>query len=162
MKCQSCGKREATVKYMENINGMKQELHFCYDCAKKLGFVNFSDIFSPIFVTIPETKKVNIQKCGKCGYTFDEYVKNGVFGCGECYNAFSDRLDELLLKLHGKNRHLKINKLKAKKSNKNNVDTVDDKINKLKEELNDLVKAEEYEKAAVIRDKIKLLEEKRG
>ena len=45
MKCQSCGKREATVKYFEDINGSKQELHFCTECAAKLGFENFSDIF---------------------------------------------------------------------------------------------------------------------
>ena len=30
MKCQSCGKKEATVRYKENINGKKQEYVKCY------------------------------------------------------------------------------------------------------------------------------------
>lgn len=161
MKCQSCGKKEATVKYMENINGNKQELHFCYDCAKKLGFVNFSNIFSPLFVTIPEIESMDTKKCGKCGYTFDDYVKTGLFGCPDCYNAFEDRLDDLLLKLHGKNKHIKLEPKKINKLNIKKSETKEDKIEALKEKINLLIKEEKYEEAAIIRDKIKELEGKK-
>ena len=69
MKCQSCGKKEATVKYYENINGIKKELHFCMDCASKLGFAEFSDIFSPMFLPISSYDLEDNIKCKTCGYT---------------------------------------------------------------------------------------------
>ena len=100
MKCQSCGKKEATVKYYENINGVKKELHFCSECASKIGFTHFPDIFSPMFVSIPDYNYDEVLKCGKCGYTLDDYAKAGVFGCPECYNTFEKNLDELFLKIH--------------------------------------------------------------
>lgn len=167
MKCQSCGKKEATVRYIENINGKKQEMHFCIDCAKKLGFVNFSSMFSPIFTNIPNFfgELEEELKCPVCGYTFDDYTNTGMFGCSKCYDTFSNRLDEIFLKLHGKNRHVKLNekssptKLKIKNvTNNTKVLSKEDKILELKDELKELVENEEYEKAAIVRDKIKKLE----
>ena len=161
MKCQSCGKKEATVKYYENINGVKKELHFCSECASKLGFAHFPDIFSPMFVSIPDYLEEEELKCPSCGYTLDDYTKTGLFGCPECYNTFRDNLDELFLKIHGKNRHVKrkIKKLTAKKDNEDNI-TKEDKIEKLKEQLKMLINEEKYEEAAIIRDKIKEIENK--
>lgn len=165
MKCQSCGKREATVKYFEDINGSKQELHFCTECAAKLGFENFSDIFSPIFTMVPsifidEDKE---KQCPKCGYTFDKYLKNGFFGCPKCYETFDENLDELFLKLQGKNRHVEKTSQEfskeVEKKSKTKL-TKEEKIAILKGELADLVKKEEYEKAAVLRDKIRNMEGK--
>lgn len=168
MKCQSCGKKEATVRYIENINGKKQEMHFCVDCAEKLGFVSFSDMFSPIFTNIPdffEDFSTNEElKCHTCGYTFDEYTNTGLLGCPDCYNSFEDRLDDIFLKLHGKNRHIKIdNHLKKDKNKKSQKAIVEEKdeICNLKDRLKKLVDNEEYEKAAVIRDKIKEIENKK-
>lgn len=167
MKCQSCGKKEATVRYMENINGKKQEMHFCIDCAKKLGFVNFSDMFSPIFTNIPnffgDFALKEELKCPTCGYTFDDYTNTGLLGCQDCYDTFGDRLDDIFLKLHGKNRHIKLDARnlakKYKKEEKKDL-SKEEKLLSLKDELKELVENEEYEKAAVIRDKIKKLESK--
>lgn len=166
MKCQSCGKREATVRYSESINGKKHEYYLCESCANKMGVGDFSSIFSPMFVSIPEFfKNAELPKtlvCPKCGYTLNDYSKTGMFGCEECYNTFEDTLDELFLKFHGKNRHIKLNNKnngKVKINNNNNV-SIEDNINVLKEKIKDLVKAEKYEEAAIIRDKIKALENK--
>lgn len=164
MKCQSCGKKEATVRYMENINGKKQEMHFCVDCARKLGFVNFSDMFSPIFTNIPnffgDFALEEELKCPTCGYTFDDYTNTGLLGCPDCYNTFEDRLDDIFLKLHGKNRHIKLDGRTLNKKVEKSSLSKEEKILQLKDELKELVENEEYEKAAVIRDKIKKLENK--
>lgn len=175
MKCQSCGKREATVRYMENINGKKHEMRLCVECAKKLGFADFSNMFSPIFTSIPsffeDFNLVEEEKCKTCGYTFEDYANTGLFGCPDCYDTFSDRLDEIFLKLHGKNRHLRLNDSKTKQygCKKDNVKknlnvsktkSKNDELLSLKEELKELIAKEEYEKAAVVRDKIKAIEKK--
>ncbi len=39
MKCQNCGKNEATFYYKSSINGRVTETHLCADCARKLGYV---------------------------------------------------------------------------------------------------------------------------
>ena len=100
MKCQSCGKKEATVKYYENINGIKKELHFCMDCASKLGFAEFSDIFSPMFLPISSYDLEDNIKCKTCGYTLEDYSITGLLGCPDCYDTFGDSLDDILYKIH--------------------------------------------------------------
>lgn len=178
MKCQSCGKREASVKYYENINGNKQTLYFCVDCAKKLGFSDFNDFssfsnfqdfsnfFTPIFTTMPEFDLLEQNKCSKCGYTLDDYYNTGMLGCEECYKAFEKNLDDLFYKINGKNRHIKLEEKKVDTKYKNKVkgenldgNKNENSILKLKEKLEKLVKEEKYEEAAVIRDEIKKLKE---
>ena len=39
MKCQNCGRNEATYYYKSSINGRVRETHLCADCARKLGYV---------------------------------------------------------------------------------------------------------------------------
>lgn len=175
MKCQSCGKKEATVKYYENINGDKQTLYFCVDCAKKLGFSDFSDFsiptfsdfsnfFTPIFTTMPEFNLLEKNKCPVCGYTLDDYYNTGMLGCEECYKTFEKNLDELFYKINGKNRHIKLEdkKVEHKNRRKQKENKMEDKnnendITKLKEKLEKLIKEEKYEEAAIVRDEIKKL-----
>ena len=38
MKCQHCGKNEATFYYKSNINGNVTEQHLCGECARELGY----------------------------------------------------------------------------------------------------------------------------
>lgn len=64
MKCEHCGKNEATFYYKSNINGQVTEQHLCGECAKAMGYVNdleksfanfsasmfggFDDLFAPM------------------------------------------------------------------------------------------------------------------
>lgn len=38
MKCDRCGKNEATFHYKTNINGRVTETHLCPDCARAMGY----------------------------------------------------------------------------------------------------------------------------
>lgn len=150
MKCQSCGKKDANIKYYENINGMKQTLYFCEECAKKLGFSDLSSLFSPIFTTLPEFNLLEKKKCDLCGYTLDSYLNTGLLGCEACYKAFEDSIDELLYKINGKNRHIKLKEFENVENNYKETN-----IEKLKKKLEKLIEEEKYEEAAIIRDEIK-------
>ena len=152
MICSNCGKNNASITYKQNINGKKITLNLCDNCAHEIGIFNsFDDIFSPMILDFEYVLPEEI-KCKKCGYTLSKYRSTGLFGCDECYKTFKKEIDEILLKIHGKNRQIKEEK-NIKKESINQVD-------KLKQELQELVKQEKFEEAAVIRDKIKDLEKK--
>lgn len=38
MKCEHCGRNEATFYCKENINGQVSQIHLCHDCARELGY----------------------------------------------------------------------------------------------------------------------------
>lgn len=156
MKCSNCGKNNANIKYNQNINGEVINLNLCEECAQKLGIFNsFDDIFSPMIMDFDYVLPEEI-KCKKCGYTLSKYRSTGLFGCEECYNTFKKEIDSLLPKIQGKNRH--VNK-KARKV-KNAKNTQMSELDKLKEELKQLIEQEKFEEAAVVRDKIKNIESK--
>ncbi len=41
MKCDRCGKNDATFYYKSNINGRVTETHLCPDCARRHGLCRF-------------------------------------------------------------------------------------------------------------------------
>lgn len=43
MKCEKCGNNEAVFHYQANVNGDKSEFHLCADCAKAEGFGDMLD-----------------------------------------------------------------------------------------------------------------------
>ena len=184
MLCDNCGKREANVRYSENINGRKKELHLCEECSKKLGIENmdfnmpidFSSFFGGLledFGTndfMPLFNEVKQLKCDNCGYTFEDIVNTGKLGCENCYSVFEDRLDPIIKKIQGSNKHVgrtgkiidskiseKINNKDSKTENNKDVS----KVEKLQNDLKKAIKEEKYEEAAKIRDDIKKIEGKK-
>lgn len=150
MICSNCGKNKANITYKQNINGKVITLNLCENCAHELGVFNsFDDIFSPMILDFGYVLPEEI-KCKKCGYTLSKYRATGLFGCDECYKTFKKEIDEILLKIQGRNRHIKEDKYVKNDS----VSEVDE----LKEKMQQLVKEEKFEEAAVVRDKIKELE----
>ena len=154
MKCSNCGKNNATISYQQNINGEVMNLQLCESCAHKLEIFNsLDDVFSPMILDFDYVLPEEI-KCKKCGYTLSKYKSTGMFGCDECYNTFKKDIDSMLLRIQGKNRHVKEKEL-PKETTKET-----DKLTKLREELKGLIEQEKFEDAAVVRDKIKKLENK--
>ena len=173
MKCQNCGKNEANVRYTQIINGNKEEIFVCDKCAKKLNLdVNFKfgfdDIFSSFFGEPTFFKPLEISDglvCDVCGTKYDDFANNGMLGCENCYKVFSRRLDNVLKKLHGNNRHIEdvertVPNSISSGSSKDKKKSIEDIIAELKEKLESCIKSEDYEQAAIIRDKIKKLEKK--
>ena len=185
MLCDYCGKREANVRYSENINGQKKEMHLCEECSRKLGIMNkmnfnlttnFSNIFGSLLEdfgeleSMPMFSELKQSVCDNCKTSFEDIVNTGKLGCPHCYDVFSDRLDPILKRLQGANRHIgriseDINKnedtkqIKTEKSstgeNDKNIEEKNNKILDLKEQLKIAIKEERYEDAAKIRDEIK-------
>lgn len=169
MKCQNCGEHDANVKYTEVINGKKQEIFLCDKCANKMKLemnfnFGFDDIFSSFFAEPTLIKSIEISDglvCDSCGMKYDDFAKNGMLGCENCYRVFNRKLDAVLKKLHGNNRHIEEErKQNVLRKTKSKSKSTKEEINELKEKLNNCIKCEDYEQAAILRDKIKKLERK--
>ena len=88
MLCDNCGKRQANVRYSENINGKKKELNLCEECSHKLGInhmdfsmpIDFSSFFgefiedfgTPEILSMPIFDEIKALRCNNCGYTFQD------------------------------------------------------------------------------------------
>ena len=178
MLCDNCGKREANVRYSENINGKTRELNLCEECSEKLGigqmdfsmsmdFSNFFGDFVEEFTKpewMPLLNNVKTLTCNNCGYTFDDIVNTGKLGCPNCYDVFESELDPIIKRIQGTNRHVgRIGKIIDNKIDKKynkteeNTDKKEEKtkLEQLQEDLKNAIKEERYEDAAKIRDEIK-------
>ncbi len=94
--------------------------------------------------------------CPKCKSTFDEIVRDGKVGCADCYRTFYDRLLPSIQRIHGKIKHS--GKTVSAAPSQPAIETVEEKIEKLKAEMNNAVAKQDFENAAKIRDEIKALE----
>lgn len=185
MLCQNCNENEANVKYTQIINGVKKQMNLCDKCAKELGIdnisfnmpMNFSNFLGDIFEDmeqdfIPSLIKPETLLCDKCKMTYDDFIKNGKFGCDNCYDTFESKIDTLLKNIHGVNRHVgrngrmikaeNINQIENKENIKdkdelNKEDKKQAKIKELQARLKQEIKEERYEDAAKTRDEIKEL-----
>ena len=162
MLCDNCKKREATVRYEESINGKNTKINLCSICSQKIGIINNNFMDNMLFSFFDEPlsidyNKVKEESCPKCGYTFSDYAKTGLLGCANCYNTFESKLTPILKKLHGKECHVKEENIKKVKKD---INKGNNEIEVLKNELKHAIEKEEYEKAAILRDKIKDLQER--
>ena len=187
MLCDNCGNNEANVKYTQVINGVKKQMNLCEECASKLGIsdisfnmpINFSNFLDDVFddddMFMPSLIKPQTLLCDNCKMSYEEFIKNGKFGCENCYDTFENKIDSLLKNIHGVNRHVgrgikklenpKMKKEVDNKDDKNNIENKnenisekEEKINKLKERLKQEILEERYEDAAKTRDEIKRIE----
>ena len=183
MLCDNCGKREANVRYSENINGRKK-LNLCEECSKKMGigqidfgmpidFSSFLGGFMDSFGATPDfapmLNDLKTLRCNGCGYTFEDIVNKGRLGCKDCYEVFENRIDPIIKRIQGSNQHVgrigkvidsRIDNTMGKKENKKErkESKEQSKIEKLQEELKAAIQEERYEEAAKLRDEIKKLE----
>lgn len=170
MRCQDCQDREAKVNLTQIINNEKTTLNLCNECASARGFhpplenVPFplAEILAGLASSAQGFKKATVAQvtCPNCGLTFEEFTGLGRFGCGECYKAFRPQLEPIMRKIHGASLHRGRSPVVVEK-----VDSDDSEVlpireeERLEEELAKAIESEDFERAAEIRDKLKLMRE---
>ncbi|MEW6625064.1 MAG: UvrB/UvrC motif-containing protein [Bacillota bacterium] len=167
MFCDQCKMRPASVYITKILNNEKSQLNLCEECAKEyqqnLGF-NLAPSFSiHKFLTglLEGGEALDQQlgrgleylKCKACEADYGQFQQTGRLGCADCYDAFSGKLDLLLKRVHGSSVHSG----KFPKRAGSHI-RISQQIRTLKNKLHALVAAEEFEKAAEVRDKIRDLE----
>lgn len=145
MKCSNCKQNEATVKFLQIINGEKTEMFLCENCAEEIGIDNiditipmdFSSFISEFFDNFGEQELLSAlteskhEKCNNCGLSYDEFVKTGKLGCIDCYDVFRDRIDLITKNIQGSSEH------KGKRVGKSGSEITSNKLEKFYGEDND-------------------------
>ena len=168
--CQSCQKRQATVHLTEIINqSVTQELHLCEECARTKGVVSKFAISPPALLALTgEVMKAakaahgkakeeasgeaaaSATPCPACGSTFADFRNKGRLGCSHDYTAFRESLLPILEKIHHTTQHRgKMPRHHAPPPNMQRI------VADLERELERCVGAEQFERAAQIRDQIR-------
>ncbi len=161
MKCDICGSNRAVIHIQQIYDGTEINIKICEKCAHEKGLTldnrEIGKSLKILLSNFEEIKKVldsknEKRKCPVCGTDLLTFRKKCEAGCSECYAEFEDYLKEFYKNTVGSYEHTgkhpgKISVLIRKKLNKE----------RLEKELYNAVKTEDYEKAAVLRDRIRFL-----
>lgn len=170
MLCQDCKNKEAQVHFTQIVNNEKTSLSLCKECAAARGFHSpldnmpfpLANILSGLAADLPnkyQVREADDLKCETCGLTFEQFTRQGRFGCGDCYKAFRNRLEMIMRKIHGNSLHRgKQPEFVAGEVDSDMPLSIKEE-ERLQSELEKAIKEEEFERAAEIRDKLKALKE---
>ena len=180
MLCEQCKTREATIVIREVVNGSATERHLCSQCASETGLgalldgdSPFAKLLSGILGYDPEDEEQEDDAamsltCPACGTTYADFVKNGRFGCADCYETFGPLIHDNIKDLQGSNTHTgkrprymggryEHARLVSEEKEEQSLGV---QLEILTARQQEAVREEDYEAAAKYRDEIKQLKER--
>jgi protein arginine kinase activator len=172
MLCDNCKDRDSVVKLVQIVEGSPKELHLCEKCAAEKG------VETKVAATPPQLgdllQKVQQQlvmaggpgggggsaasrdavRCTFCSGTLADFRATGRLGCAHCYGAFEASLRELLRRVHGSARHA------GRRYDPPRPDAMQREVTlgELRDRLKRAIESEQFELAADIRDRIRVME----
>ncbi|WP_337170726.1 UvrB/UvrC motif-containing protein [Gemmatimonas aurantiaca] len=161
MLCDNCQERDAVVHVTRVVENAVTQLHLCEKCAAAKGVETtlsvpqhpLGEILQAVQQQAASTGE-DALSCRFCGATARDFRATGRLGCPHCYDAMEHSLRELLRRLHGSSRHVGKRYDPPAAHLLEKADTVHD----LRDRLRRAVDAEQFELAAELRDRIRVLE----
>ncbi|WP_435892874.1 UvrB/UvrC motif-containing protein [Oceaniferula spumae] len=180
MQCDYCDSK-ATVFFTQIIDGNSKKSCLCEKCAMKNGVtdpegfllgnmdpsklsakassavegVNFKPDATAGGASVPRELGTGI--CPGCGFAFEDLKKTGRLGCSQCYQFFREEIKHNLGGMHKDTSHVgrvPEGMLEAFEHRQ--------KLDQLEQDMEAAIGAEDYEKAAALRDEIQKLSEKKS
>ncbi len=161
MLCDNCKERDAVVHLTRIVDNAVTQLHLCEKCAAAKGVETtlampqhpLGDILQAVQQQASSTSE-DAASCTFCGSTARDFRATGRLGCPHCYDAMEHSLRELLRRLHGSSKHVGIRYETPTMDLHSKQDTLHD----LHDRLHRAVASEQFELAAELRDRIRVLE----
>lgn len=154
--CDLCGKQEATLSVRQlDKEGRATELAICAECARKRGFTSVEDLKKNAAEILAELKaRIGEQGdetvCPRCKLSYADFKRSGRLGCAECYRTFAEQLQPLIRRLQGAVQHVGRSRQTGRKRAQERLE-----IARLRAELEQAIRDEDYERAAELRDRLK-------
>jgi len=154
-RCDVCGRNLAEVKVTEvDKDGKAAEHMLCSDCAQNRGILASSKTKLSAAEVIKELRtrqsaEDNQMVCPRCRMTYADFKRTLRVGCEHCYEAFAEHLGVMLKRVHGATGH-------TGRAPKPGPDAAGEfERRRLQRELRRAVAAEDYERAAAVRDRMR-------
>lgn len=164
MLCDQCGQRPAAIHLTQIVNNAVTTVHLCEVCAEEKGVQSEASVakfpLSDFLASMGKGAAAALPAgpdagaCSFCGATLQDFRETGRLGCPHCYETFEPHLRALLRRIHGSSRHEGEVYLSPSAS----PDAPMHRLDELREMLRQAVDAENFELAAELRDRIRVLE----
>jgi len=169
MQCNYCDSK-ATVFFTQIIDGVSKKTCLCEKCAMEngvtdpegflLGDVDVSSLSEQASAAVDDEvpqevvqaavgSDVGSHLCSCCGFALDDLKKTGRLGCSECYQFFREEIKMNLGGMHKDTCHVG-----RVPEGMLEVFQQRQQLEKLEQEMAEAIAAEDYEKAAALRDKM--------
>lgn len=158
MLCECCQQNEATIHLTQLVNDQSRELHLCESCAEESG-MNVQNVMSipEILFGLGASAKASegggsssAKSCPHCHMRDCDFKKTARLGCPLCYDAFAEELGPMLAAMHKGTVHAGKIPGYLKKHLEQSA-----QHEGLKKQLDEAIRLEKYEEAALIRDRIR-------
>lgn len=156
--CDRCD-RPAEVHEIDPIHG--SAVHLCREHAVEAGFdvpaeapvANLLSTLGSMQIQITTGRRTASAACSHCGLSFARFRKTGLLGCPQCYDSFADKLESIITRSqNGANAHVgRVPHAASPAADRQAL------RRSLLDELDRAVAAEEYERAARLRDRLHTL-----
>lgn len=164
MSCDQCHEREAVIHLTQIVNEQVTTLHLCERCAAEKGVESpggvaktpLGSFLAAMGKGLPEPEPVAQagESCSRCGASLQDFRESGRLGCPECYRAFEVPLRDLLRRLHGSTHHVGERYAERDGAPGEERQTTAE----LREQLRLAVETENFELAAELRDRLRVME----
>jgi protein arginine kinase activator len=164
MSCDQCHEREAVIHLTQIVNEQVTTLHLCERCAAEKGVESpggvaktpLGSFLAAMGKGLPEPEPVAQagESCPRCGASLQDFRESGRLGCPECYRAFEVPLRDLLRRLHGSTHHVGERYAERDGAAGEERQTTAE----LREQLRLAVETENFELAAELRDRLRVME----
>jgi protein arginine kinase activator len=160
--CEICKNSPAQLHITRIVNDQVYAIHVCAGCAEEKGLSN-PIVLTPLEAVLeqadeagqkvtPSDQPAGAAVCPGCGKTEQSFRESGNLGCDQCYETFSEGLEGLMTRIQRDTRH--IGKVPGRLGTTVRLEA---DIRRLREQLQEAIKQENFETAARIRDRIREL-----
>ena len=161
MLCDNCGERDATVHLTTVVSNELRQQHLCERCAAERGVeTTIATPKHPLGALLQAAQQqlavpsADGGRCSFCGSTMNDFRTTGRWGCARCYTTFEASMRELLRRVHGNSRHSG----QGYEPPQPGLDEKATILGELKERLRRAIETEQFELAADLRDRIRVME----
>lgn len=159
MRCDHCHEREAVLHLTQIADDQAIQVHLCEKCAAEKGVEPSGAPLPPLGGLLSQLGPAAAAdapgsdvRCPRCGAGVADLREAGRLGCAECWEVFAAPLTDLVRRLHGAARHLGERYVPPGVAEEGAPSAA---VERLREELRAAVAAEDFERAARIRDELR-------